>query len=490
MDSQRKKSAKVKRATPRSENRAGSTKATTLKPAPLEFGQPEPTAGHQTTDQGNGGRFAEQWKDTVRYVRRERAWYVWDGTRWMRDYVGIVVELAKLTANSILGEALRTPDPDLKKALATHAIKTQSEPALRRMIELASSDPAIRLLGDEFDRDPWLLNTLSGTLDLRTGKLHKPRPTDLITKTTAVAYDPKASAPVWRKHLKRVLPDPEVRRFLQRYFGYACTAVIREHMFLIAFGSGENGKSKTVEAVRFTLGQYAQTAPVDVLLAKHRDGAATSEIARLRNMRLVTLHETEDGARLQEARLKRLTGGDQITARHLYQENIEFDATAKLILSANHRPVIRGTDHAIWRRIGLVPFTVQIPKAEQDLAIDEKLKAEAPGILAWLVRGCLEWQKRGLRPPPAVLAATDDYRETEDTLGRFITERCNEGKEYKSEATPLYVDYTNWCEECGELALSQKRFGAKLAERGFSNAARDSWGRTLWSGLRLKRRRQ
>ena len=272
---------------------------------------------------------------------------------------------------------------------------------------------------DALDTDPWLLNVENGTLDLRTGQLHRHRPDDLITKVAPVHYDPEAVCPTWDMFLKRIMAgDEALVHYLQKIFGYSLTGVAREQCIFLAYGGGANGKSTAITAVTSVIGAYAQHTPTETLLVKRNDGIP-NDVARLHGARLVTAAEAECHRRLAEALVKQLTGGDKIAARFLHGEWFEFTPGFKVVLAVNHKPAIQGTDHAIWRRIRLIPFTVTIPAKEQNKTLSEKLHAGNAGILRWAVDGCLAWQQDGLDPPSAVSEATAAYRDEMDTVGAF-----------------------------------------------------------------------
>jgi putative DNA primase/helicase len=336
---------------------------------------------------------------------------------------------------------------------------------------------------DELDADPMLLNTKSGTIDLRTGELREHRREDLITKLAPVEYDPGAEAPAWGAFLERVLPDEELRGFVRRAAGYSASGDTSEQCLFINHGVGANGKSTFHEAAAAALGDYAMRAPTDMLLAR-RSGAVPNDVARLKGARFVTAAETEDGRRLAESLVKDLTGQDTITARFMRAEFFDFKPTHKLHLSTNHKPEIRGTDAAIWRRIRLVPWTVTIPPAEQDKKLSEKLRGELAGVLAWIVRGCVEWRHEGLKAPDAVRKATGAYRSEMDVIGAFIEDCCVLRPDASALATPLYVAYKEWCEESGEPIEKQRRFGMRLTERGLR---REKVGGVYkWYGIGLR----
>jgi putative DNA primase/helicase len=391
--------------------------------------------------------------------------------------------LAKETVRRIYREASDEEDEDRRKALAKHARASESETRIRAMVELAKSE--IPVSPDELDADPWLLNTKNGTIDLRTGQLRDHKREDLITKLAPVEFATNAEAPAWEAFLERVLPGEELRRFVRRAAGYSATGNTSEQCMFIHHGPGANGKSTFQETVSAALGDYAMRTPTETLLVK-RPGGVPNDVARLKGARFVTASETEEGRRLAESLVKDLTGQDTISARFMWAEWFDFKPTHALHLSTNHKPEIRGTDAAIWRRIRLVPWAVTIPPAEQDKKLPEKLRDELPGVLAWIVRGCAEWQREGLRAPEEVRQATQAYRAEMDVLAAFLADCCLRAADEEAFAGELWGAWKRWCEEAGEQAGSQKRFGGRLAERGFLNHRDSKTGRKVWSGLSLR----
>jgi putative DNA primase/helicase len=403
--------------------------------------------------------------------------------RWHVDDRGTVVRLAKDTARSIFEEAKEAPSDTAAKELGKWASSSLSESKLRAMITLAQSEPGIPVLPEELDASPDLLNVADGTIDLRTGKLREHRREDLITKIAPVEYHPDATAPTWEAFLERALPGKELRGFVQRAVGYSATGDTSEQCMFINHGGGANGKSTFQEALSAALGDYAMRTPTEMLLAKRSEGVP-NDVARLKGARFVSASETEEGRRLAESRVKDLTGQDTVTARFMKAEWFDFAPTHKLWLSTNHKPEIRGTDAAIWRRIRLVPWTVSIPQAEQDKKLPEKLRNELPGILAWVVRGCLEWRRKGLQAPEEVLQATGDYRSEMDVLAAFLEECCILRSDAMAFAKNLYVAYKEWCEASGEPIEKQRRFGMRLTERGLRR--QKVGGVYRWYGVGLR----
>src|SRR5215211_7069457 len=446
-------------------------------------GGARPPRGYNLTDLGNAERFVAQHGKNVRYCYPWRKSLIWTGSRWQRDEAGRVHRLAKETVRSIYREASEEEDEDRRKALAKHARASESETRIRAMVELAKSE--IPTSPDALDVDAMLLNVLNGTVDLRTGELRSHSREDLITKIAPIEYDPDAAAPMWEVFLERVLPSEDLRGFVQRAAGYSATGDTSEQCMFIHHGLGANGKSTFQETITAALGDYAMRTPTETLLVK-RTGGVPNDVARLKGARFVTASETEEGRRLAESLVKDLTGHDTISARFMWAEWFDFKPTHALHLSTNHKPEIRGTDPAIWRRIRLIPWAVTIPPGEQDRRLAEKLRSELPGVLAWIVHGCLAWQCKGLQAPEEVRRATRAYRAEMDVLAAFLADCCVRDEDETAFAGELWGAWKRWCEETGEQAGSQKRFGGRLAERGFLNHRDSKTGRKVWSGLSLR----
>jgi putative DNA primase/helicase len=434
------------------------------------------------TDLGNARRLIHRRGRNLRYCWLWSKWLVWDGKRWIKDDSGEVYRLAKETVAGIYQEAAAAND-EARKAIAKHAMRSEAGARIKEMVDLARSD--VPVMPDELDADPDLLNAENGTIDLRTGELQEHRREDLITKIAPVEYDPDAAAPAWATFLERVLPSEELREFVQRAAGYSATGDTSEQCMFINHGTGANGKSTFQETAAAALGDYAMRTPTETLLAKRSDGVP-NDIARLKGARFVSASETEEGRRLAESRIKDLTGQDTISARFMRAEFFDFAPTHKLWLSTNHKPEIRGTDNAIWRRIRLVPWSVAIPPNEQDKKLAAKLRDELPGVLAWVVRGCLEWRRVGLRDPEAVCRATVEYRAEMDVLGAFLSECCVLGDDQDVAAADLYRAYSEWCKDTGEAPVKQRRFGGQLTERGtFERYRGGKDGGHRWRGVDL-----
>jgi len=338
--------------------------------------------GYGRTDAANAARFAELHRYDAAYVYERGSWLVYNGTIWEPDH-GQTVTMAKETAADIYREAGELDDETERKSLAKWAMASESAQRLRAMVELARPDRVVR--PDEFDRNPMLLNTPANVLSLKTGKSLDHLATLFMTRCAGADYEPDAQCPRWLEFLHRITDgDQELVGYLQRAVGYSLTGRTDEQVLFLLHGSGANGKSTFLNVLLHTLGTYAQQAAFDTFLARRGDGPRT-DLARLAGARFVAANESGEGRRLDEGLVKQVTGGDRIVARRLYESEVEFTPHFSLWLASNHKPEIKGTDHAIWRRIHLVPFTVRIPEDEQDPRLLDALKAESVGILRWAV---------------------------------------------------------------------------------------------------------
>ena len=440
--------------------------------------------GYNLTDWGNAQRLSALHGHDLRYCYQLKKWLVWDGSRWVIDNTGEIERRAKKTVVSIYQEATLCESDEGRKNIAKHAMKSESRQRIQAMIELGRSEPEIPVTPEQLDTDPWLLNCRNGTLDLQTGKLRGHRREDMCTKIAPVNYDPSAKCPIWNSFLNKIMAgNRELIAFLQLIIGYSLTGDVSEQCFFIFWGEGANGKSTFLETVKAMLGDYAKKAEVATFLTRRRD-SVRNDIARLAGARFVAAIEADEGERLAEALIKELTGGDTVTARFLYKEHFEFGSQFKLFLAVNHKPTVRGTDHAIWRRIRLVPFTVIIPREKQDRKLLAKLRKELPGILASVVRGCLAWQKQGLGIPAEITAATNSYRKEMDVVGNFLEDCCVLERKSWAAAGKLYAAYEQWCDQNGEELLSQKAFGAQLSKRGLQRV-RGTGSVHIRKGIRL-----
>jgi putative DNA primase/helicase len=342
------------------------------------------------SDEALALRFAERHAGDLRYVAGWGKWVQWTGTHWRFDDTKLAFDLARRVCRAAAAEC-NNP----KQASAIASAKTVA--AVER---LALADRRIAATVDQWDAEPWLLNSPDGAIDLRTGDVRPHNPLDYATKITAVG--PRGDCPRFLAFLERITGgDRELIAYLQRVLGYSLTGLTREHALFFCHGTGANGKSVLLSTVAGILGDYHRTAPIEAFVATNGDRHPT-DLAMLRGARLVTATETEEGRRWAESRIKQLTGGDTVAARFMRQDFFEYRPQFKLVIAGNHKPSLRSVDEAIRRRFHLIPFAVTIPPEERDADLTEKLKAEWSGILQWMVDGAGEWQAEGLRPPKAV----------------------------------------------------------------------------------------
>ncbi len=390
-----------------------------------------------------------------RYVSVWGKWLVWTGQRWHSE--------ATLFAQHLIRHVCR--EASLKADTSRLATKLASRSTVSGVEGLARTDRIHAATAEEWDADPWLLNTPGGVVELKTGRVRAHNRDDKMTKI--VTATPRGICPTWRTFLAEVTgQDAELQSYLRRMAGYALTGLTTEHALFFLYGTGANGKSVFLNTLASILGEYATNAPMDTFMETRSDRHPT-DMAGLRGARLVSSIETEQGRRWAESKIKALTGGDKVSARFMRQDFFEFLPQFKLVIAGNHKPAIRNIDEAMRRRLHLIPFTVTIPPAKRDPQLAQKLLAERDGILAWMVAGCLEWQHSGLKPPRCVLDATDEYFDAEDALGQWIEERCEQRPAVTGLISDLYADWRDWAERAGEFVGSVKRFSENLMARRF-----------------------
>jgi putative DNA primase/helicase len=372
---------------------------------------------------------------------------------------------AKEIADSIYAEAIA--DEKQRAEVLRHASRSGTAKSIQAMVQLASCDPSVIVLPEDMDRHPMRLNCENGTLDLTTGRLHDHNRNEMITHCLPVKFDNEATCAHWLAFLDRIFAGNDaVIDFVQRAIGYSLTADTREQCLFFLHGDGQNGKSTFINLLLELLDTYALRTPTETLMTRRNEGVP-NDIAALDGPRFVTASEVSEHQRLNEPRIKDLTGGDRISARFMRGEFFNFTPVFKLWLSGNHKPRITGTDSGIWRRIRLIPFEVTIPDADIDRDLPKKLRAELPGILRWAVEGCLNVQNDGLRVPESVTSATENYRKEMDTIGDFIAECCVTGPDFRIKASVLYQAYSEWCKESGYQALNLTNFGLNISKRGY-----------------------
>lgn len=435
-------------------------------------------------DTDNAQRFASRWADRILYTPG-KGWLVFDGKRWKPDSLLECMEFAKSTARLIADEAQHLPDDQAKATRRKFADSSLSKGSLERMIDLAKS--LVMVDDSRLDANPWLLNTTTGTIDLRTGDCDDHDPRDLLTKMIPVAADPTAKCPQFRKFLNRMTGgDRALMRYIKKCAGYTLTGSTQEQVFFFCYGkSGSNGKSTLVNLLRDMLGDYSRHTPTETLLTKQYDNNIPADLARLAGVRMVTAIEANFDRHLDEAKLKSMTGGEPIAARFMRQDYFEFTPAFKLWLVANDMPRVRGTDTAFWRRVRVIPFDIQIPESEKDPELPAKLRDELPGILAWAVRGCKAWQAEGLIEPQKVKQASGRWLEAADHLKRFVAECLIVDPENRLASSSLLNRYSNWCSKNGEQPLTVQKLNASLREAHNFTHKQSKHG-SEWVGLKLR----
>lgn len=452
--------------------------------------EPQISDSLHLTDLGNAERLIAHHGDNIRFNCDAGRWIVWDGHRWLDDRTGQVERFAKQTIRAEYGTLGAIQDSATRDALYKHLKSSESKNRIEAMLRLAQTEMNIPITSDDLDTDPWLFNCANGVIDLRTGKMRAHNPTDMLTKMAAIEYDSRAKCPHWEQFLSDIFQqNKEIIDFVRRAMGYSLTADTKEQVFFLLFGSGSNGKSTFINVMRDIMGDYGMQVDTSTILERN-SGGIPNDIARLRGARMTSAIETKATAKMAEDLVKQITGNDKLVARFLRQEFFEFEPVFKLWLACNHKPRIDGQEHGIWRRIRLIPFNVRFQDSDspegpyKDKTLPAKLRAEYPGILAWAVRGCLEWQAEGLGHPAAIRSATDDYRHEMDILGGFLAECCVCAPQATTSAKDLYNAYLTWCEENKERPLSQRNFGIKLGERGTFERYM-STGRCYWRNIGL-----
>ncbi|MGB8278067.1 MAG: phage/plasmid primase, P4 family [Methylovirgula sp.] len=442
---------------------------------------PSPVEEHLFTGTGadvtNGKIFADMFRYKLLHIDETGEWLRFDDeSGWLAAPPGEVDRAAKEALEEMRSYAAEqwknAPGDEKPKQMMRHVQYTSKAPNLYAMIKMAKSEADMTVRLSEFDADPMLLGVANGVLDLRDGTLLPVSPDVRVSKRCNVVYDPEGNSLRFDQFLREVQPDPEVRAFLQRFVGYCLTGLVNEQKFAFLYGHGANGKSVFIELIAWLLGDYARRISTEMLMHHQRSPQGPSpDIVALKGTRFIFANETEEGRRLDEARIKDLTGGDTLTGRAVYGKAfISFRPSHKLLVAGNHRPEIGDTSEGMWRRVILVPFEQTIPEGSRDPKLLERLKREGAGVLNWALEGLRDWQTNGLNPPPAIKEATAAYRDEEDIIAEWIGEKCTTGPGLREARIDLYFSYKTWCEANGHHPLAQSRLTRRLRNRGYEVA--------------------
>ncbi|HEX9929315.1 MAG TPA: phage/plasmid primase, P4 family [Pyrinomonadaceae bacterium] len=422
------------------------------------------------SDTGNAECMASIYRDSLRYDHTRKKWLYWDEVCWRIDKRGIAESCAVTTARSRYSAAGNIENLVLKSQLSKWGISSENANRIEGMLKMARIIEPFSSEVEQFDSDPYLAATKNGTLELRTGIHRASRQEDYLTKQFGAVFDSDAKAPRWEQFLKEIFgADLELIDYIQRCVGYTLTGDMREQVFFLCHGGGSNGKSKFLEVLSKLMADYAGTASFETFDAGKRS-EASNDLAALKGKRLVTVIETDQDRRLAEAKVKTVTGQDELSCRFLYGEFFSYRPEFKIWMAMNHKPVIRGTDKGIWRRIRLIPFTQSFENERDDKTLIDKLLAELPGILNWALEGLRKWQADGLPIPKAISEATEEYRHESDPIGQWIEERTspNPNSLEPIQANVLYKDYSRWAQERSEHPFSHRTWGQSMSERGYS----------------------
>lgn len=452
-------------------------------------------ADRTLTDKGNAETFKELNDGRACWCATKpgSGWMVWDRYRWRPDMERMTTAWAMEVGGWWRKQAPAAPpagseDPldkeqaDRRKAILKHAARSESAGAVRSLLDLAQ--PMMAVPGERFDADDMLLCTPSHYYNLGDWKRSTPRPEKYSTRATSV--DAGGDCPQWLAFLDRIMGgDQEMVTYLQKALGYCLTGSNAENCIFIAYGSGANGKSTFMDTIMHVFGEYALATRVETFMAQQQ-GSIPNAIAALDGARLVSCSETPEGGGLDEALVKQVSGGDLISARFLNREYFNFKPKFKLWMLTNHKPVIKGTDNGIWRRIRLIPFEVTIPLEQRDTGLTEKLKAEAGGILRWALAGLRLWREQGLKSPERIEAATEGYRSEMDILGEFLRDECEIGPSAFVSNTTLYSRYVEWAKANGLIPKSHKWLSRALMDKQYTQE--NGRAGRCWRGLTVRDR--
>lgn len=435
-----------------------------------QMGVVTPVEHYDLTDTGNAHRMCDKFGNVIRYSYNRKKWYYWDGKTWRIDESGEIKKLADIICDDIKQEAFMEQDEEAQVKMLKWANKTASSHGKEAMIRECQHLDDVPASANMFDSYIDFFNCQNGIINLRNGELIPHDNSFMMSKIAMCDYDVTDRQPEkWLKFLDDVTAgDKQLQDYIQKCVGYSLSGSIREQCAYFLYGMGNNGKSTFLDTISDMLGEYACNVQPETIMMKHfADGGAGSDIARLKSARYVTCEEPTEGVRLNEGLLKQLTGGSKITCRFLYGDEFEYTPEFKIWIATNHKPVIRGTDIGIWRRIKLIPFEVNIPPEKVDKHLKYKLRKEMPQILHWAVQGCIKWQREGIQEPDCVMQAVKEYKNEMDLLAGFMDDvividyNCND----KILASDLFSIYSKWAKKNNEYEMTSKKFIKEISKK-------------------------
>lgn len=438
------------------------------------------------TELGNAEWFAHEYKEKILFSK-QYGWMIWNNKKWEIDDTGKVEVYATKLFKKLL--KIQSEDEDVLKAIRKWAMTSQSRRVISNSLLLSMALLPVKI--EQLDSNKYLMNCQNGILDLKTGSLLPHASHHLMTKIADAGYEEDAECPNWIKFLESVFvdrdgkTDHELIRYVQKLIGYSMTGDVSEQSMYFLYGGGKNGKSTFINTIKDILGDYSRQTNKETFISKeHNNGSANSDVARLAGSRFVSAVESNDGEKLDESIVKQITGGENIIARFLHKDFFEFSPEFKVFFTTNHKPIVKGTDEGIWRRIKLIPFLATIPEEKRDLQLPVKLKEEVSGILKWMLEGCLLWQKEGLQSPSSIDTASKDYREEMDILLPFIKECCTVNPLAKVELKDLYNEYQAYCYDNDDYKLKKRAFTRELEAKSFQKAV-GAANKTFVHGIEL-----
>ncbi|MBO9423191.1 hypothetical protein J7444_00580 [Labrenzia sp. R4_1] len=448
----------------------------------------------ECSEVGNMERFVAKHKDVLRYIPERKVWATWDGSRWRISEFAEIYKMAFDTARTIYDEAKECGHDEGRRKLTNWAYHSQSAKRINTMIQMAAKNPTMTISISAFDTDPNQLNCLNGIVDLKTGELITHSSSETVMKQVPVKYHRHAKCPTFNRFLHDIFNhDTDLISWVQRAIGYTLTGLTSEQVFFLAYGTGANGKSRLFETVLDILGDYGRTSEFETFLASDKTNTRVMEgVAKLQGIRFALASETDSSRRFSEALVKQITGGDTVTGAYLYGGSFEFRPEFKLWLLANHLPKTGDGSHGFWRRVKVVPFARRFSQDQMDQRLREKLVEEAEGILAWCVRGAVNWHRRmaetngrsGLGECSAVDEATREYRSEHDRISLFLETSTEPMHNGEVKASVLYQAYKDWCLRSGELSpLGNAAFAKGLKERNINNKRKREG--VVYLGIRL-----